>query len=90
MTFPNPLKLVWSMALHLWAGWRGWEVIASPEAQNVRLMECFDCDSWDFDTAQCRKCGCLVAVKCMMALEKCPRRKWFREWRRKNPVVPRK
>lgn len=87
MTFPNPLRFVWSMALHWWAGFRGWEVIASGEEQQKRCNECFSCDSWDYDTAQCKECGCLVAVKCMMSLEKCPLKKWGREWRRKKPVV---
>jgi hypothetical protein len=75
------------MALHLWAGWRGWEVIATPETMESRSLSCFECEHWDFDTTQCKKCGCLVMAKTMLALEKCPVKRWGREWRRKRPVV---
>lgn len=60
-----------------WAEFRGFEVLASLDAQKRRLDVCMPCEWRQED--QCLKCGCLIYAKTALALEECPIEKWKRE-----------
>lgn len=65
-----------------WAKLRGYEVLASPAAQERRNSMCASCDF--FKDGLCSECGCLTVAKTMLATEKCPVGRWGRVWLRKK------
>jgi len=78
------LHFIWSFLRHVWAKWRGYEIIASPDVQSMRFKRCANCRY--NDEGQCRLCKCLVLAKTIMSLEECPADppRWGPEWRRKR------
>jgi len=57
--------------------------IKSPEnvyegIQKNRMEICLNCVNYISTTDQCKKCGCVMAIKSNLLLEKCPIQKWER------------
>lgn len=81
MMFPNPFRFVASVAFSLWGRLRGYRVLANASETDARLDECYMCEhlepGWE---PQCRICTCFVDAKAMLALERCPKKKWLRVW----------
>lgn len=63
-----------------WAKLRGYEVLAGAEVMEHRFQQCQPCKY--FQDGTCTVCGCLVYAKIMLAMEKCPKKRWQRVWRR--------
>ncbi len=76
------IKMAWkffvAMARHQWAKWQGYEVLAPVGIHAWRDRQCQSCEF--NNEGQCMKCKCLVLSKTVMALEKCPVRKWNPVW----------
>lgn len=60
--------------------WRREPVIAPEEVVDYRLEECQRRDKvcYDGESGQCKLCSCYVAVKTILATEKCPLGVWGR------------
>lgn len=74
-------RFIKSMARHQWAKWLGYKTVAPYGIQAWRMRKCDRCEF--NDEGQCSKCKCLTIAKCMMALERCPVRKWNPVWVRR-------
>lgn len=64
------------LARALYARLRGYEVLAAVDVEEARLEKCLDCEFLDPDSEQCTICTCFVRAKAMVAVAKCPKRKW--------------
>lgn len=60
-----------------WWKWRGYEILASAEAQKNRQKTCWACPFRKED--ECSVCRCLIASKTVLSAEKCPKNFWPRE-----------
>jgi hypothetical protein len=61
-----------AMVSHAWHG-----LPATPtEEQKQRLAICLGCEFLNKDNGSCRRCGCAIAIKAAMALQRCPAGKW--------------
>lgn len=83
--FSSPFRVFAALCRSLYAQARGYEILSSSAVEADRLGLCFACDQYDEPDEQCRKCGCLVRAKVLLATEKCPIGKWKRVWLRKAP-----
>jgi hypothetical protein len=73
-----PFTFLAAIAVAAWARVRGYEVLATTEAQSEREAVCDVCEF--FDGEQCLVCGCLVQAKTALNTEQCPKKKWSRIW----------
>lgn len=73
-----PFTFFAAMARSAWAKLRGYEILASSDRFWERDSVCEACP-FQVDE-QCTKCGCFVAAKIALNLEKCPLDKWPRIW----------
>lgn len=76
------IHFIRSMIRHQLAKLCGYMVIAPTGVQDWRNRKCERCEF--NDEGQCTKCKCLILAKCMMALERCPIRKWNPVWIRRR------
>lgn len=60
----------------LYARLRGYELLAGVDVEEARLEKCFSCPELEEESEQCRVCGCFVRAKAMVAVSRCPRKKW--------------
>lgn len=67
-----------------WARWRGYETLASPSIMALRFNQCVPCEF--FVDGVCTACDCLVQAKIMLAMEKCPKKRWQRVYTRRVTV----
>ena len=66
-----------------WARLRGYETLATDAETEDRLDICYRCEEYT-ESGQCRVCTCFVDAKTMLLTEQCPKRKWFRVWRKRR------
>lgn len=83
MKFPNPVKLLSTVLVALYARWCGYETLAAPYTRRYRFRKCRRC-SYNPDGYQCSACSCLIEAKISLNTEKCPKGRWNRVWLKKT------
>lgn len=76
--FNKVKSFVFAVAQFILSGFKA----ASPEVYLHRINTCKNCSLLDNKT--CRACGCLVALKARLPLEKCP----LNYWEKGLPILP--
>lgn len=79
----TPFYAISAIFRSTWAKIAGFRVLTTPEEQQERLHECFECEYLTEDT-QCAVCTCLVGAKTMLCAEKCPKKRWRAIWDKKS------
>lgn len=72
----SPFWLVAELARVLYARIRGYALLATAEVEESRLEKCFSCEFLDEESEQCKICTCFVRAKAMVAVARCPKKKW--------------
>lgn len=81
--FSMPFRFLAAQCRRGYAWFLDYETLVTDAEWGARRGECEGCPEL-VNGEQCRICGCFVDAKAMLALEKCPKNKWKRVWRRKN------
>jgi uncharacterized protein DUF6171 len=79
----TPFRVIVAHLRLAWARWFGYEIMATDAEAEDRLDICWQCEEYD-EGGQCKVCTCFVDAKTMLLTEQCPKRKWFRIWRKKS------
>lgn len=72
----SPAWFVAELFRALLARLRGCALLAPADVEEKRLEMCFSCPELEEESEQCRVCGCFVRAKAMVAVSRCPRKKW--------------
>lgn len=86
----SPLRLVAELSRALYARIRGYELLAGVEVEEARLEKCLSCEFLDEETEQCGVCSCFVRAKAMVAVSRCPKKKWGPVFVRKDLTISEK
>lgn len=84
----SPLRLAAELVRALFARLRGFALLAGADVEEQRLEICLSCEELDPESEQCRVCGCFVRGKTMVAVSRCPRKKWGPVFVRKELTKP--
>lgn len=63
----------------VWWKVRGWQTIVDDAEYQARLATCAECELWDEETDECKRCGCPIFAKTALSSEKCPVGRWNRQ-----------
>lgn len=80
--FSTPFRYVAAQARRFFAWVFGFETLVTDAEWGARIAECEACPH--LKDEQCEICTCFVDGKAMLALERCPKKKWLRVWRLKR------
>lgn len=86
----SPFWLAAELSRALLARLRGYELLAGVDVEEARLEKCFSCPELEEESEQCRVCGCFVRAKAMVAVSRCPRKKWGPVFIRKGLTISEK
>ena len=79
----SPFRYLAAQARRLFAWLLDFETLVTDQEWGVRMERCLRCEEL-VNNEQCRICSCYVDAKAFLALERCPKNKWKRIWRRKH------
>lgn len=83
----SPFRWLAAQVRRAWAWMLDYETLVTDAEWGARRAECDLCEELvrdDEGNEQCRICTCFVDSKAYLALERCPKNKWKRIWRRKS------
>lgn len=72
----SPLWFVEDLVRALYARIRGYALLADAATEEARLEKCLPCEFLDQESEQCTVCACFVRAKAMVAVARCPKKKW--------------